>query len=773
MRLLKALKVSRLMNDLKSYTAHITGVVQGVGMRPYIYKMAKQLGLGGWVGNQGAAVVMEIAGSKKTIGEFITALMKNPPSGSKINKIKIKSECYEDFNSFSIINSSTDINGSTDNQHQGFIPPDTAMCEECTKEIQDKLNRRYMYPFTNCTSCGPRYSIIKALPYDRVNTSMSAFEMCPACKNEYESPENRRFHAQTNCCPVCGPKLALLDSNGISIDCNYPVATARQMLLEGKVLAIKGIGGYHLACNAGDEKAIALLRKRKRRPDRPLAIMAASLEAVKLACKTTEKEEEILIGRQRPIVLLEKRLPELLPHNIAPGINRLGVMLPYTPLHHLLFQEELQFLVMTSGNVSGMPICYKEDETFEKLKDMADYLLLHDREILTPIDDSVVKVIDEKVMVSRSARGYSPCALQIDSDSEILTVGAQQKSSICLLHKGHAHSTQYLGNLDEMNAYEEYLKEIKRMEMLLGAEPQIIAHDLHNGYLSTQWAVKQAAVKIPIQHHHAHMASCMSEHGLKGDAIGIIYDGTGQGTDGAIWGGEIFIGSKDKFSRVCHWKYVNLQGGDSAIREPWKSAVSYLHAMGIDSGELLTSVDGLKIKAIQNAIKHNINCFKSSSLGRLFDCAAALVLKRMHITYDAQAAIELESVIEPDVTDLYPYSIDEEEEKLEIGYEEILSDILRDMKDGMTASYISAKFHNAVCEATIDCVCRIRSKYGINDVVLSGGVFENTYLLKTMKRGLKERGFNTYNNMKIPINDGGIAFGQAVTAAHILKRNQK
>ncbi len=751
------------MNDLRRYTVHITGIVQGVGMRPHIYKTAKQLGLGGWVSNQGTAVVMEIAGNKKAIQEFITGLLDKPPYGAKISNIKIKSECYTKYNSFSIMNS------SIDNQLQGFIPPDTAICDECLREILDEMNRRYMYPFTNCTSCGTRYSIIKKLPYDRVNTSMSVFEICPTCRSEYESPDNRRFHAQTNCCPDCGPKLALLDSKGRAIDSIHPVVTAKQLLREGRLIAIKGIGGYHIACNASDENAIDMLRKRKRRPDRPLAIMAASIEAAKLICKITDKEEEILTSRQRPIVLFEKRTPELLPQNIAQGISRLGVMIPYTPLHHMLFHRELQYLIMTSGNLSGMPICYKDEDAFDKLKDIADFYLVHDREILTPIDDSVVRFIDEKEMVSRSARGYSPSTLQIDTDSEILAVGAQQKSSICLLNKGYANITQYLGNLDEMDAYEEYLKNMNKMKALFGAEPQIIAHDLHTGYISSQYAMKQNVERILIQHHHAHMASCMAEHNLKKDAIGIIYDGTGMGTDGAIWGGEFLIGSTGKFSRVGHWKYVTLQGGDSSIKEPWKLAASYLYAMGINGEELLNSVSNLKVKAIQNAIRHNINCFKSSSIGRLFDCVSALVTKRMYITYDAQAAIELESIIELDATDFYPYSINEKKEKLEIGYEEILLGILRDMKDGKTASYISAKFHNTVCEASVDCVCKIRDRCGINDIVLSGGVFENAYLLKNIKRQLKDYSFNVYNNMKIPINDAGISFGQVVVAAQMVK----
>lgn len=571
------------------------------------------------------------------------------------------------------------------------------------------------------------------------------------------------------CIKEIGDKIVLLDSQGMPIDSVHPVSTARELLLEGKVIAIKGVGGYHLACNACDDKAVALLRKRKRRPDRPLAVMAAGLDAAKSICKTTYKEEETLTGRKRPIVLLEKRFPEMLAYGIAPGVNRLGVMLPYTPLHILLFGEGLQYLVMTSGNISRMPICYKDQDAFEKLKGIADFFLVHDREILTPIDDSVVRVVDEEEMVSRNGRDYFPLALRMDWDSEILAVGGEQKASICLLHKGYGHISQYLGSLEDMKAYEEYLKAVKSMKALLGAEPQIIAHDLHTGYLSTRYAIKQPAVRLPVQHHHAHMAACMAEHGLKKDAIGVIYDGTGLGTDGAIWGGEFLVGSISKFSRVGHWKYVTLQGGDSAIKEPWKSAASYLYAMGINSGELVDNVDNLKIKAVENAIKHNINCFKSSSMGRLFDCVSALVLKRIRITYDAQAAIELESAIDLDVKDYYPYSINESEGKLEIDYEEILSGILSDMKSGKTPSYISAKFHNSICQSTIDCVCRIRGKYGINDVALGGGVFENTYILKTIKRGLKDQGFNIYCSMQIPANDGGIAFGQASAAAQMIK----
>lgn len=754
------------MSDRKRYTVRITGIVQGVGVRPYIYKEASRLHLAGRVSNQGDSVIVDISGDKKNIKEFLNTLLKNPPAGASIRSLRIKPEPYMEQTDFFIAES------SSDRQYQGFIPPDTAICDECIKEMNDATNRRYLYPFTNCSCCGPRYSIIKELPYDRKNTSMSVYEMCPLCRAEYENPDNRRFHAQTICCPDCGPKLVLLDRNGNPADAVHPINTARQLLLEGKVIAVKGIGGYHLACNACDEQAIELLRKRKRRPDKPLAIMAASLDDVRLICNTTCKEEEILNGRKKPIVLLEKKCPERLPHLIAPGMKRFGVMVPYTPLHRRLFNQELHYLVMTSGNAVGAPICFKDEDALEKLKDIADFFLVHDREILTPIDDSVVRVIEENEMVSRSARGYSPEVFKMDSEHEMMAMGAEQKSSLCLLHRGYAHITQYMGDLKNYHVYREYLNVAERTKVLFHVEPQYIAHDLNMGYLSSQNVVMQSASGIPIQHHHAHMASCMAEHGLEKDVIGIIYDGTGLGADRTIWGGEFLIGTKSKFSRVGHWKTVMLQGGNSAVKEPWKSAASYLYAMGMDSVEYLKDIDVLKLKALQHAIGHHLNRFESSSMGRLFDCVSALVMNRLYITYDAQAAIELENVADPHVTDFYPYKIDETEEKTVIGYESIIAGILNDLKTRIAASCISAKFHNSVCKATVDCACNIRGTYGVNTVVLSGGVFENVYLLTSVMNSLKNNHFDVYCNRRVPGNDGGVAFGQIAVASKVMKEEK-
>ena len=442
-------------------------------------------------------------------------------------------------------------------------------------------------------------------------------------------------------------------------------------------------------------------------------------------------------------------------------------MLPYTPLHHLLFYEQLKYLVMTSGNISGMSISYRDEDALERLKDVTDYFIVHDREILTPVDDSLVRVVDGNELISRNARGYTPTAIKIESEREIIATGAEQKSSLCLVHKGYAHSSQYLGNLEDMSVYEEYLELAKRMKLILDPGTQIIAHDLHTGYFSTQWAIEQSNLKIPIQHHHAHMAACIAEYNLRQDAIGIIYDGTGLGADGAIWGGEFFVGTIGKYTRVGQWKYVKLQGGDSAIREPWRTAASYLYAIGTQESKYLYNVNNQDFRTVQNSIKHNLNCFESSSIGRLFDCVAALVLQRTHITYDAQGPIELESAIEQDVSELYPYAIEEKGEKLIIGYEGIILGILEDLKYGKGASYISAKFHNTVCEATVECTCKIRCRFPIDNIVLGGGVFENVYLLKKIIQGLKKHSFHIYYNRKVPVNDGGVAFGQAAIAAKV------
>ncbi|MDD3395244.1 MAG: carbamoyltransferase HypF [Anaerotignum sp.] len=751
------------MNEATSFRIQIQGIVQGVGMRPFIYKIAKAFQLTGFVKNDGASVELVICGAQSSVEGFLNELKNNPPPNAMIHSITMTPHAKVHFQEFRILHSSKDP------QIEGCILPDLAVCEDCLEDIRNQHNRRFEYAFTNCTNCGPRYSIIKELPYDRESTSMRNFSMCPSCNDEYENPEDRRFHAQPNCCPVCGPRYFLQNNKGEPVECESLIEKTKQLLKEGKIIAIKGIGGYHLVCNAQDEAAIATLRSRKKRPHKPFAIMAAKIEDVKQICTLSNLEEEIVLNNKRPIVLLQKRSNTVLPEIIAPKLYQYGVMLPYTPLHYFLFEDSLDYLVMTSGNISGMPICYQDKAALEHLSQVADYFLLHNREIMTPIDDSVVKVLHNEVLVSRCGRGYAPIALPIDSPFEILALGGNQKASVCFLHHNIAHISQYLGELHLLEACNEYTSVIDRLSGLLKANPEIIAHDLHPNYFSTQFGKKLAKKTIAVQHHHAHMAGCMAEHGFCGEGIGIIFDGTGMGTDGTIWGGEFLVGSRTKFKRVGHLEYVTVQGADSAIEEPWKCAISYLHTININPEPYFLNIDSLQLQLIKKALKNKVNCYESSSIGRFFDCVSALTLHRSHSSYEAQAAIELESMVDNTITEEYGFSIFEVEDAFILGYQSILKGVLEDLENHQPISVISTKFHNTISKATITCVCRIRQKFHLDDVFLSGGVFENTYLLKKIVFGLKKCGFHVFYNKKVPSNDGGLAFGQASVAAAILE----
>lgn len=732
-------------------------------MRPYIYKLANTLKLTGVVKNKGSSVVILVSGKQHEVDKFLYELKNNPPPNAVIHNIKISEYVSPVFPDFRILQS------SADEQVQGCILPDLAVCSDCLKDILNHKDRRFEYVFTNCTNCGPRYSILKDLPYDRVNTSMKSFSMCPECSDEYEKPENRRFHAQPNCCPVCGPRYRLISNRGELVECENPIEKTRQLIKEGNIIAIKGIGGYHLVCNAEDENAIGDLRARKKRPHKPFAIMASKMDNVLQICTVNMREKETISNNKRPIVLLKKNSKKLLPEIIAPNICQYGVMLPYTPLHYFLFDDTLKYLVMTSGNISGMPICYQDEMALENLKQVADFFLVHNREIMTPIDDSVVRVIDDEVLISRCGRGYAPLTLPLNTPFEILSLGGNQKASVCFIHNNIAHISQYLGELRYLDACNEYIGVIHRLSHLLKANPQFIAHDLHLNYFSTQYAKKIEKKRIAVQHHHAHMAGCMTEHGFSGDGIGIIFDGTGMGTDGTIWGGEFFIGNRREFTRAGHLAYVLLQGADSVIEEPWKCALSYLYAIEEDAETHFSNIDQIQIEIVIKALQNNVNCYQSSSMGRFFDCVAALILRRDYISYEAQGAIELENIVDITITKEYLFTIFEEDDSFVLGYQSILKGVLEDLKNRQPISVISTKFHNTISKATVACACRIREKYNLNHVFLSGGVFENSYLLKKIVCGLKESDFHVYFNKKVPLNDGGLSFGQASVAASILK----
>lgn len=752
------------MIEKMHYSVQIFGIVQGVGMRPFIYKAAKAFNLTGYVKNLGSCVSVEITGSRNNIKKFFYLVLHNPPPSSRIEKIYVHFLDNDDCDDFVILDSS-----DNDNQH-GMLMPDLAICDDCVKDIKNDKGRRHHYAFTSCTNCGPRYSILKDLPYDRQNTSMNPFEMCSRCQKEFEDTYNRRFHAQPNCCPDCGPEFRLLDRNGDLIACTSPIEKTKELIRQGKIVGIKGIGGFHLVCNAQNNDSVKLLRVRKKRPDKPFAIMVGNLSAVKKICYTNYTENDILTGSIRPIVLLKRNENDVIAKSVAPKLNRFGVMLPYSPLHFLLFDKTIQYLVMTSGNISGMPICYKDSDALENLNDIVDCFLIHNREIMTPVDDSVVKAIDDEILISRCGRGYAPIALSIETDYEILALGGEQKSTFCVLRKGYAHLSQCLGELGNTDSFKEYAKASNRLLRLLKATPEYIAHDLHTGYSSTQLAAHMNKIKIPIQHHWAHMAGCLCENGVKGDSIGVIFDGTGLGTDSAIWGGEFLVKSDNMVKRAGHLQYVSIQGGEQAIKEPWRCAVSYLFSLGIDSSQFFPQIESESIKVIEKAIENNINCFASSSMGRLFDCVATLALHKPYITYDAQAAIELESIIDSNIEDEYDYSVKNDfEQTLILEYKSIIEGVVEDIKCGVPANTVSAKFHNTICSAVVDCVCKLSCMYNTKDIALGGGVFENTYLLVRLKKKLEEKRFRVFYNKKVPLNDGGLSFGQVCAATEILK----
>lgn len=755
-----------VVSDAKRYFITLTGIVQGVGFRPFVYRAANRLGLKGWVENQGSRVLIDVEGDEESICSFAHALKRESPDNARIAELRMDPQSFFGYPDFSIRTSAAELNTAN------FLPADIAVCESCMKEFNTPGDRRYQYPFISCTNCGPRYSIIGSLPYDRKNTAMSEFEMCEPCKAEYRSPSDRRFHAQTDCCPDCGPVLKLLDTHGNAVDSSDPEETARDLIRQGKILAVKGIGGYHLCCNAENPAAVQRLRKLKHRLQKPLAVMARNINAVNKICNVTDLEKAILTGNRKPILLLRKKAPEYLPEEIAPKQKRLGVMLPYAPLQLLLFSNELNFLVMTSGNISGMPICYQDDAAIKALGTVAEYFLTHNREIKIPVDDAVVKVVDDQEVLVRCGRGYAPLTIPLESGNKILALGAEQKSSVCIARNGFGTVSQYIGDLNEFQTYQAFERQIEHFKGLFYFCPDTFAHDLNPDSLSTRYAKKQVGRKIPVQHHYAHMAGCMAENTLTHEAIGVIYDGTGLGTDGAVWGGEFLIGSLFGFTRAGHLKYITLQGGDSAVKEPWRCAACYLFALGMDPQEFLPQIDSSSLNVVQKALRSRIQCFESSSMGRLFDCAAALCGFQTKITYDAQAAIELENLSEANVPAYYPYRIDDTENSLILGYEEMLNGILRDVQNQVLKSIISSKFHNTVIEATTDCVCRIRQKTGLENVVLSGGVFENTYLLERLISRLRDLNFKVYYNRLTPTNDGGISFGQAAAASAILKEKK-
>jgi len=754
--------------DKKRSFIVVEGIVQGVGFRPFVYNLAKDFGLKGWVNNNSEGVYIDIEGFQEDIDKFLECLGNNPPPLARIEKINIKAESVLNYSDFEIKESEVSLDKIT------LISPDIATCSECTEDILNMKNRRWGYAFTNCTNCGPRFSIIKELPYDRDKTTMSEFVMCKQCNSEYLDPTNRRFHAQPNACQECGPELWIENSKGEKLDIEDPINFAQNMLMKGKIFAIKGLGGFHLACDGLNETSVGNLRERKKRPFKPFAVMMKDIETVESYCKVNHLEEKILTGIRKPIVILEQKDGLHLPGNIAPNQHTMGVMLPYTPIHILLFSEKLKVLIMTSANINGLPIEYKDSSARSGLSGIVDYFLMHNREIHVPVDDSVLKVVETEQTIIRRARGFVPEPFKTNIKKNILACGPNMKNTFCISKEGFLFLSQFNGDLENLETYEHYKQNVEHFKRIFSFSPQFIAHDMHPGYMSTKYAQEYDLPKIGVQHHHAHIVSCMFENNLEKKVIGVCFDGTGYGTDGRIWGGEFLICDNLEFTRVAHLDYIKMPGGEKAIKEPFRMAVSYVYKSlseiknKNEVNDMIFELYGKKGIDLINILNLNINCIETSSMGRLFDAMANIIGISEVVTYEGQASIELEAISDINIEQAYKYKVKKQDMYVIEPYE-IIIEALNDKKIGVPAKVIASKFQNTIVNLTVDICLLIRVDLGINEVVMSGGVFQNSFLLEKICRYLKRNNFVAYTHKELPSNDGGIAIGQIIIANSIIE----
>lgn len=736
----------------------VRGTVQGVGFRPFVYNLAEKQRLAGYVLNSSAGVVIEVEGEPASIDAFVRELNEHPPPLAHIEDVAVTSMDALRDAAFAI-RESVDEPGQLQP-----VSPDVSTCPDCLRDIGTPGNRRFGYPFTNCTNCGPRYTITRAIPYDRPLTTMACFSMCERCLREYEDPSNRRFHAQPNACPDCGPSITL------------SIRDVQRLLQAGKIVAIKGLGGFHLVCDPFDDAAVRLLRERKKRSDKPFALMAPDVAAVERLCYVSADERAALTSIRRPIVILTRRPDAPLSQALAPGNNTLGVMLPYTPLHQLLFRgsgdapAELSALVMTSGNVSEEPIVTGNRAAATRLHGIADAFLFHNRDIHTRVDDSVARVFAGAERVLRRSRGYAPQPVALSFPvAEILACGAELKNTFCLTKDHHAFLSQHIGDLENFETLVFYRETLDRMQKLFRISPKAVAYDLHPQYLSTQLALEMTDLQqIGVQHHHAHIASCMAENGIADKVIGVAFDGTGFGTDGKIWGGEFLVADFDGFQRRAHFRYIPLPGGDTAVREPWRIGLSYLldtFGARIDSLDfpMLRRIPGTKAAAVRAMIERRINAVDTSAVGRLFDAVAAIVGVRDEVNFEAQAAIELEVCAADGVEAVYPFQIIGDD-PWQIDVRPMIEQVVGDVLAGKSTGWISAAFHNTISAIVVELCQRLQLDEGLNRVCLSGGTFQNVRFTERTVRELRVRGFEVFLHSKVPPNDGGISLGQAVIA---------
>jgi hydrogenase maturation protein HypF len=749
----------------------VRGAVQGVGFRPFVHKLATELGLTGWVRNSSQGVFIEVEGGREKLDMLLKRLIEEKPPLSYYQSIESSFLDATGATEFRILES--DENGAK----VAVILPDAAVCPDCLREIDDPLDRRFRYPFTNCTNCGPRYSIIEGVPYDRRHTSMKKFRMCEECWTEYNDPADRRFHAQPNACPECGPRLGFWDKDGHDLSqLDDPLLAAAQSIRDGEIVAVKGLGGFHLMVDARDAEAVGELRRRKHREEKPLAVMFPDCDSVERVARVSEQELRILTSPESPIVLLEKR-PDtgLVCDGIAPGNPYIGAMLPYTPLHHLLLNELGFPVVATSGNLSEEPICIDEHEAAHRLKGIADHFLVHDRPIVRQVDDSIVRIVMGRPTVLRRARGFAPLPVRLVADVPPgLAVGGHLKNSVAVSNGDQIFVSQHIGDLETGPAFQAFKRVISDLEHLLEVEPKAVAYDMHPDYLSTGWARGTKLRHLPVQHHYAHVLSCMAENEVCPPALGVAWDGTGYGTDGTIWGGEFLRVNEDGFDRVAHFHTFPLPGGDAAIREPRRSGIGLLYSIfganACEVGELETirSFTSAELSIICGMLSRGINSPLTSSAGRIFDAVASLIGLRQKIGFEGQAAMELEFIADRGVADRYPFSVDETDTTAVIDPAEMVRAILRDREEHVPNSTIASRFHNTMAEIMV----AIAKLAGEEKIALSGGCFQNKLLTELAVTRLRSEGFKVYWHQRIPPNDGGIALGQlAALAAAEGRRN--
>ena len=769
---------------------HITGIVQGVGFRPFVYNLATRLDLKGWVKNTSAGVDIEVDGEQNILDDFIRALRDEAPPLSRIDDFTASFGPGNGFTQFDIIHSE-----SVDGAFQP-ISPDVSICDDCLRELFDPNDRRYRYPFINCTNCGPRFTIIKDIPYDRPFTTMAGFHLCPDCEKEYKNPTNRRFHAQPVACPVCGPKVWLeIQNSEFRIQNDDAIVETRKLLVDGKILAIKGLGGFHLACDATNANAVRELRTRKLRVDRPFALMMPDLETIEKHCFVSEQESELLQSTARPIVLLKKRPESTIVEEVSPKQEWLGVMLPYTPLHYLLFANpnlqpstfDLPPLVMTSGNLSEEPIATDNAEARKRLSKLADAFLMHDRDIHIRCDDSVVRVFSEQSTVDsgktdhwslttypiRRSRGYSPFPVKLPFDTpNLLATGSELKNTFCITNGNYAFLSHHIGDMENYETLKSFEQGVEHFERLFRVKLIAIAHDMHPNYLATRYALERAEREglptIAIQHHYAHVAACMAEHGLTEPVIGVSFDGTGYGDDGAIWGGEFLVADYASYQRAAHLEYFPLPGGDAAIKKPARTALALLWSLGLDWEENLASVKEFCAEdqvTLRVQLEKKINTPMTSSMGRLFDAVSALAGVRQKVNYEGQAAIEFEAMADSAEAGQYVFGV----ESGQVRVRGVVEALVKDVMAGVPTSKISARFHNGLAESVREVVKQISGETSIKSVVLSGGVWQNITLLRRTLALLHDGNFIVYIHREVPTNDGGLSLGQAAIAASRLR----